>query len=122
LRRAVEELEEEHDILVELSTVGDAPLDDRTTGLVSAAREAMVNAARFSGVDRIYLLAEANHDELVVVIRDKGSGFDPTQVPDDRRGIRESIVGRLTRLGGSAVVTSAVGVGTEVDLRLQVER
>ncbi|HEY4606533.1 MAG TPA: ATP-binding protein [Acidimicrobiia bacterium] len=118
LQRAVTDLEDEHDILVELSTVGDTPLDERTTALVSATREAMINAARFSGVERIYVLVETTSDGVAIVVRDRGSGFDPLGVPEDRRGIRESIVGRLARLGGTATVTSAPGQGTEVDLRL----
>ena len=46
-------------------------------------------------------------------VRDQGSGFDPDTVPEDRHGIRESIVGRLARHGGTANVTSSPA-GTEV--------
>jgi len=51
-------------------------------------------------------------------VRDRGAGFDPAVVPDDRRGIRESIVGRIERLGGAASIHSAPGKGTEVDLQI----
>jgi signal transduction histidine kinase len=118
LTRAADEVEDKHDVLVELSTAGDAPLDDRVGGLVLAAREAMANAARFAGVDRIFVLSEAGDDWVRLVVRDRGAGFDPAVVPDDRRGIRESIVGRIERLGGAASIHSAPGKGTEVDLQI----
>jgi len=51
-----------------------------------------------------------------VFVRDRGPGFDPERVPDDRRGVRESIVGRMERHGGHAVLHTAPGEGTEVEL------
>lgn len=118
LTRAAEEIEDEHDVLVELSTAGDTVLDDRVAGLVLAAREAMSNAARFAGVDRIFVLSEAGDGAVRLVVRDQGSGFDASAIAGDRRGIRDSIVGRLERLGGRAVISSVPGKGTEVDLEL----
>ncbi|MGD2101544.1 MAG: hypothetical protein PVG83_04855 [Acidimicrobiia bacterium] len=117
--RAAEEVEDEYDIAVEVSTAGDTELDDRTAGVVLAAREAMTNAARFAGVDQIFLLAETSEGGVRVVVRDQGGGFEPDSVTGDRRGIRESIVGRLERIGGTAVIRSAPGDGTEVELRFQ---
>jgi signal transduction histidine kinase len=116
LIRAAEEVEDEHDVFVELSTAGDTTLDDRTTGLILAAREAMKNAARFAGVEKIYVLAEVVDNGIRVIVRDQGAGFDPSGVPEDRRGIRDSITGRLDRLGGTASIRSAVGHGTEIEL------
>jgi len=52
-------------------------------------------------------------------VRDRGPGFDPDAVPADRRGVRESIVGRMERHGGRARVTSGTGSGTEVELVLE---
>ena len=106
--------------MVEMSTAGDHELDERTSGLVLAAKEAMTNAARFSGVDRIYVLSETSIGLLRLVVRDQGTGFDPDRVSDDRRGVRESIVGRLERLGGTATIRSKVGDGTEVELEIVV--
>jgi signal transduction histidine kinase len=118
LARAAEDVEDEHDVLVELSTAGDATIDERLSGLVLAAREAMANAARFGGVDRVFVLSEVGESGVRLVVRDQGVGFDPAEVADDRRGIRESIVGRLERLGGSASIHSELGQGTEVDLQI----
>ena len=53
-----------------------------------------------------------------LLVRDRGPGFDPGAVPGDRRGVRESIVGRMARHGGTATIHSAPGVGTEVELVL----
>ena len=83
-----------------------------------AAREAMVNAAKFSGADEVDVYAEADDARASVFVRDRGAGFDRGAVPEDRRGIAESIEGRMTRAGGSATVTSSPGEGTEVELLL----
>lgn len=118
LIRAAEEVEDEYDVIVEMSTAGDRELDESSAGVVLAAREAMTNAARFAGVDRIYVLSETRDDQIRLVVRDQGVGFDLDEVSEDRRGVRESIVGRLQRLGGTATIRSAVGDGTEVELSL----
>jgi signal transduction histidine kinase len=99
-------------------TVGDCPLDDRLESMVRAAREAMVNAAKFSGVDHVDVFVEVEEEDVTIFVRDTGGGFDPGAVPDDRRGVAESIVGRMGRHGGAAVVRSAPGEGTEVELTM----
>ena len=87
-----------------------------------AAREAMANAARFSGAEEISVYAEAGLDAISVFVRDRGSGFDRATVPAERRGLAESIEGRMTRHGGTATVTSAPGEGTEIELVLPRSR
>ena len=109
------DVEELHGVRVELATAGDSPADD---ALVLAAREAMTNAAKFAGVDEIDVYAEVTDDAVSVFVRDRGAGFDRDAVPADRRGLTESIDGRLARAGGSATISSAPGQGTEVELRL----
>lgn len=116
LEAAAAEVEDLHRIRVEVVAVGDAPLDDRVGALVLAAREAMVNAAKFSGRPQVDVYAEVEPAAVTVFVRDTGAGFDPATVPGDRRGIAESIVGRLARAGGRATVRSAPGRGTEVEL------
>jgi signal transduction histidine kinase len=115
LSAAAADVEELHGVRVELASSGDAGAD---TELVLAAREAMTNAAKFAGVQEIDVYAEVGDDEVAVFVRDRGVGFDPGAVPEDRHGIRESIEGRLARAGGNATVTSRPGDGTEVELRL----
>jgi signal transduction histidine kinase len=86
--------------------------------LVLAAREAMTNAAKFAGVDEIDVYTEVTDEAISVFVRDRGAGFDRAAVPADRRGLVESIEGRLQRAGGRATVVSAPGEGTEVELHL----
>lgn len=115
----VEEVESLHGTEVELITVGDdCPLYDRPDALVKAAREAVVNAAKHSGADAVAVYVETEPDKLIVFVRDRGKGFDPDAVPVDRRGISQSIHRRLERQGGRAVIWSAVGEGTEVQLEV----
>jgi signal transduction histidine kinase len=119
LRDAAAEAEARHGVPVEVVAVGDAPLDERLTALVAAAREALANAARFSGADRIDVFAEIGEAGAEVFVRDRGAGFDRAAVPEDRRGVRESIEGRMARHGGRARITSAPGDGTEVELVME---
>jgi signal transduction histidine kinase len=112
------EVERSHGVPVEVVVVGDRELDHRSEALVAAAREAMVNAAKFGGGSTVDVYAEAGDGELQVFVRDRGPGFDPDAVPADRRGVRESIVGRMARHGGRAAIHSAPGAGTEVELTL----
>jgi len=98
--------------------VGDCDATPPLQALVAAAREALVNAAKHAGVDTVSLYAEVTAGCVEVFVRDRGAGFDPAAVPGDRRGLRDSVTGRLTRLGGTATVRSAPGEGTEVELCL----
>jgi signal transduction histidine kinase len=115
LSAAAADVEELHGVKVELASAGDAPAEN---AVVLAAREAMTNAAKFAGVEEIDVYAEVTDEEVAVFVRDRGAGFDPAAVPENRKGIAESIEGRLARAGGTAVLTSAPGAGTEVELRL----
>jgi len=107
---------------VECVVVGDLPLDARLSALVAAGREATVNAAKFSGANLIDVYVEVGPTAVELNVRDRGVGFDAATVPADRRGIAESIVGRIERAGGSADIRSAPGDGTEVRLRLPFDR
>jgi signal transduction histidine kinase len=118
LAEAATDVEELHGVRVELASAGDVPLDDSLEQLVLAAREAMTNAAKFSTEDEISVYLETNGDHVAVFVRDRGIGFDPAAVPADRRGLAESIEGRMRRAGGAAAVVSSPGSGTEVELTL----
>lgn len=115
----VAEVEDLHGIEVEVVTVGECAVDARVDGLLQAAREATVNAAKHAGVDTVSLYVEAEPDRITAFVRDRGHGFDTAHVPDDRRGIAESIRQRMARNGGIAVITSTPGEGTEVTLELK---
>jgi signal transduction histidine kinase len=119
LEEVADEVEREHGVPVEVVAVGDAELDEPGIAVVAATREAVVNAAKFGGGSPVAVYAEAGDGRLSVFIRDRGPGFEPTEVPADRRGVRESIVGRLERHGGRAEVRSAPGRGTEIELTLE---
>jgi signal transduction histidine kinase/phage shock protein PspC (stress-responsive transcriptional regulator) len=119
LASAAVEVEEAHAVAVDVVTVGDTRLDGRGEAVVAAAREALVNAAKFAGDASIALYAEADETRIHVFVRDRGPGFDPAAVPADRRGLRESVVGRMNRVGGRASVTSAPSEGTEVELLVE---
>jgi signal transduction histidine kinase/phage shock protein PspC (stress-responsive transcriptional regulator) len=114
----VADVEADHALTVESVVVGDAPLDDALTALGAATREALVNAAKHSGAAVADLYTEVSPQRVAVFVRDRGAGFDPAAVPGDRRGLRDSVTGRLTRLGGTATVRSTPGEGTEVELCL----
>jgi len=118
LGEAAADIEELHGVRVELASAGDVPLDEPVSQLVLAAREAMTNAAKFSGADEIAVYAECRPDGIAVFVRDRGSGFDRATVSPDRRGLTESIEGRMRRAGGSATVVTAPDQGTEIELRL----
>lgn len=118
LRHATEEVELMAGVAVDLVQPTDAPVDDDVLALVQAAREAMLNAARHAEVKEVSVLARVTPDALTIYVRDRGIGFDQAEVGEDRRGVRDSIIGRMQRHGGTAVVTSAPGEGTEVELQL----
>ena len=118
VRQIQQEVEAAHGVTVEAITVGDCPLDEDLGAMLEAAREATVNAAKWSGADVISLFAEVEPGEVSLYVRDRGRGFDPAAVPVDRKGLAESIRGRMARRGGSATVRSAPGQGTEVSLTM----
>ncbi|HXF36265.1 MAG TPA: PspC domain-containing protein [Actinomycetota bacterium] len=119
--RAAAEVERAHGVRVELVMVGDARLEGGLPALVEALREALVNAAKHSGTSGVSVYVEVEADAVTAYVRDQGSGFDPRAVPPDRRGIAESIRGRMRRNGGTGVVVSRPGGGTEVRLRMPRE-
>ena len=112
------EIEAQHGVTVEVVTVGDCPLDDDLQAMLAAAREATLNAAKWSGVQVISIYAEVEPNQVSLFVRDRGRGFDPTTVPSDRRGLSESVHARMLRRGGTANVVSVPGEGTEVALSM----
>jgi signal transduction histidine kinase/phage shock protein PspC (stress-responsive transcriptional regulator) len=118
LERVAAEVEDAHGVTVEVVVVGNCPLDDRLAAVRDAAREALVNAAKYAPDSAISVYAEVEPDQVTVFVRDRGPGFDVDGVPGDRLGLRQSVVGRMGRHGGTAVVRSVVGDGTEIHLEM----
>jgi signal transduction histidine kinase len=118
LKQAAARVESDFQIPIDVVTVGDVAIDERTRALVFAAAEAMVNAAKHAGVDRISLYLEVEGDEIQVYVTDQGCGFDIEQVPSDRKGISESIRARMEKVGGDVTIDTMAGEGTEVLLKL----
>jgi signal transduction histidine kinase len=118
VRQIQRDVEARHGVPVEVVTVGDCPLDDDLNALLAAAREATVNAAKWSGASVISVYAEVEPKQVEVAVRDRGKGFDPDAVPGDRKGLAQSVRGRMSRHGGSVTVQSAVGEGTKVTLTM----
>jgi signal transduction histidine kinase/phage shock protein PspC (stress-responsive transcriptional regulator) len=105
---------------IELIVTGDRPLDADGQALVNALREAMVNAVRH-GAPPISAYVEVGPDAVEAFVRDHGPGFQLDAVPEDRLGVRESILGRMQRHGGTARVRR-LEQGTEVSLELPLSR
>jgi signal transduction histidine kinase len=121
LGSAAASVEDSHGVPVEVVLVGDAELDDRATALVAATREALTNAAKFApDAGAVALYAEVGDGRAQVFVRDRGEGFDPDAIPADRRGVRESILGRMERHGGRAEIRSSPERGTEVELTIPI--
>lgn len=118
LERVAAEVEEEHATPVEVVCVGDCDIDDGVSAMLRAAREAMVNASKYAKTETIAVYGEVDQDEVLVFVRDRGSGFNLDDIPEDRMGVRGSIFGRMERHGGAARIRTEPGEGTEVQLRM----
>jgi signal transduction histidine kinase len=118
LRDLASRVEHDHQVPVDVVTVGDAMVDERTRAVLAAASEALVNAAKHSGAARLSVFMEVEDEELRVFVTDQGTGFDVGEIPEDRKGIKHSIVERTERVGGTVAIESELGEGTEVGLSL----
>ncbi|WP_030024482.1 ATP-binding protein [Streptomyces monomycini] len=120
VRKSAAEVEDHHGVPIEVVVVGDCPLDERLSAQLQAAREAMVNAAKYGGEGgAVQVYAEVEGRTVFVSVRDRGPGFDLDAVPGDRMGVRESIIGRMQRNGGTARLRSAPDGGTVVELEAE---
>jgi signal transduction histidine kinase len=82
--------------------------------LVSCVGEALRNVRQHAGTGRAEVSVAGGTGWAVVKITDRGRGFDPDTIPPSRRGIRESIAGRMVAAGGGAAIASRPGAGTTV--------
>jgi signal transduction histidine kinase len=117
LEAAAADVEDTHGGAVDVVAVGDVAVDEHLAALIQAAKEAMVNAAKYAGDSgAVSVYAEVEPGQASVFVRDRGPGFDPDSIPEDRLGVRQSIVGRMQRHGGTAEIISGTGEGAEVRL------
>ncbi|WP_419997288.1 PspC domain-containing protein [Streptomyces boninensis] len=120
VRKTAAEVEDYHGVPVEVVCVGDCELDERLGAQLQAAREAMVNAAKYGGQGGpVSVFAEVEGTTVFISVRDRGPGFDLDAVPGDRMGVRESIIGRMERNGGTARLRAVPDGGTEVELEME---
>lgn len=117
LQRDAAEVESAYGATLEVVVVGDGLIDSPISVLLAATRESMVNAAKHGG-GSASVYAEVGDEVAEVYVRDRGPGFDPLAVAEDRHGLSESVVGRMERAGGMAEVVSRADVGTEIRLRI----
>jgi signal transduction histidine kinase len=120
LEQAAIEVEETFGVQIDVVAVGDngEPVPGDLVTLIAATKEAMTNAAVHAGVDRIDVFAERTPSGIEIFVRDTGVGFDPLSIDGDRHGVKDSIVARMERAGGVALLHSSPGGGTEVELSL----
>ena len=114
-------VEDTYGVVVDVVAVGDLDMTEALKPITDATREALTNAAKHAGVPRIDVYAEVSAEAVDVFVRDRGAGFDPGTVAEDRQGVRGSIVDRMARHGGQGEVRSAPGDGTEVRLHLPLK-
>jgi len=119
LRAHAAELEAEHAVRFEIVAVG-AEAAVAPEALLGAAKEAMLNAARHAGGE-VTVYVEIAPDRMSVDVTDRGPGLDPEVLPEGRMGVRESILGRMQRAGGTARIVPGPG-GSGTSVRLSVPR
>ena len=110
------EIERDYGVIVELVVVGDVVADESIAEVLGAVREAMRNAAKWSGQERFSVFVEVATDQISFYVRDSGCGFDLGKIEKSRHGLQHSVRERVARLGGTCTVQSAVGSGTEVSI------
>ena len=120
LQERADRVERDHRVPVEVIVVADIPMTEQLLALSAAAGEAMTNAARHSGAEKVAVYAEQADGVVEVFVTDHGSGSEVVAVPPDRKGISESIRGRMQRVGGKVSISTGED-GTEVALSLPVE-
>lgn len=118
LLEARDEVEDMHGVVIDAVVKDDLPLDKSLRSAIEAAREAMLNAARHSGADTIDVYSEAAGGVVTVMVRDRGDGFEPEPALARGHGLAKSMIGRMEAVGGSVVITSSPGEGTEVTIRV----
>jgi signal transduction histidine kinase len=90
------------------------------TALVDSIRACLENVLRHSGTTVAEVDLAYTDTELTVIVSDQGHGFDVSSIPDDRLGVRFSVIDRIRVVGGSTKIWAAPGVGTSIVIRVPV--
>ncbi|MFI5958538.1 sensor histidine kinase [Cryptosporangium sp. NPDC051539] len=88
-----------------------------TAAFTAASREALSNVEKHAGTTEVGISARGAGNALELTIYDRGRGFDPAKASSGGLGLSKSLTGRMSAIGGSASVRSAIGRGTVVTLR-----
>jgi signal transduction histidine kinase/phage shock protein PspC (stress-responsive transcriptional regulator) len=118
-REIAGEVEDTTGVEVGIVIVGDVAPTPALEALVSATREALLNAARH-GAPPVSLYVEVTDQAVEAFVKDRGPGFSVDQIAPDRLGVRESILGRVRRQGGTARIISSPGTGAEIRLSMPI--
>lgn len=119
IKAIVARVEDEHGRPIDVVTVGDAQPSAQTDALLDATQQALVNAVTH-GDEPISVYCEVSGDKVEAFVRDHGNGFDVDSIPENRLGIRESIIGRIRRRGGTVEIVSRPHWGTEVRMHMPI--
>jgi signal transduction histidine kinase len=88
----------------------------RAAALDAAVAQCLINVARHAGVDEAELALGYGGGEVTVAVMDSGAGFDESEVPPDRIGLRTSIRARIEQEQGTVRLWSTKGIGTTIVL------
>ena len=122
LRRVIaeEQLQASHEIRLVFGDVDGTVDGPEGADIVAAMREALTNVRKHARADQAVVSCVVSAGVATVVVADDGIGFDLAGVCHRGTGLRESIVGRMARSGGTAVIASEPGAGTRVTLKAHV--
>lgn len=91
---------------------------DGSQAIVDATRACLENVLRHSGETRAEIDISYGPEDVTVIVADQGVGFDQHGIPDDRLGLRHSVISRIEKAGGSVKVWSSPGAGTSIVMRV----
>jgi signal transduction histidine kinase len=113
LQGICDEVEDVYRIEIDAVVRGDADVNTCCEAVLAATQEALVNAAKHSGADKIDLYAELRSDRTQIFVKDRGRGFDPETSATDS-GLNHSLIDRVQAVGGAVTLSTSPNGGTEV--------
>ncbi|HEX5590190.1 MAG TPA: GAF domain-containing sensor histidine kinase [Candidatus Limnocylindrales bacterium] len=108
--------------LADVVEVDEGLSHEAATQLLQIAREALSNAIRHSGAPRARLSLRALGDEAVLTVEDNGVGFDPSAPRGPGHFGLANLHDRAASVGGSLEITSRIGSGTRIIVRLPMSK